>query len=71
MGSNVIVAEIDPIKAVEAVMDGFRVMPMSEAAKIGDIFVTVTGNRHVIDEQHFAVMKDGAIVVIRAIFDLS
>src|SRR6266404_1680429 len=70
MGSNVIVAEIDPIKAVEAVMDGFRVMPMSEAAKIGDIFVTVTGNRHVIDEQHFAVMKDGAIVCNSGHFDL-
>src|SRR3954466_2712212 len=52
MGSNVIVTEIDPIKAVEAVMDGFRVMPMAEAAAIGDIFVTVTGNRHVIDDQH-------------------
>src|SRR5881398_3761004 len=62
MGSNVIVAEIDPIKAVEAVMDGFRVMPMAEAAQIGDIFVTVTGNRHVIDGDHFAKMKDGAIV---------
>ena len=49
MGANVIVTEIDPIKAVEAVMDGFRVMPMAEASAIGDIFVTVTGNRHVID----------------------
>src|SRR6266404_4979122 len=70
MGSNVIVAEIDPIKAVEAVMDGFRVMPMSEAAKIGDIFVTVTGNRHVIDGDHFAKMKDGAIVCNSGHFDL-
>jgi adenosylhomocysteinase len=70
MGSNVVVTEIDPIKAVEAVMDGFRVMPMSEAAKIGDIFVTVTGNRHVIDEQHFAVMKDGSIVCNSGHFDL-
>ena len=54
MGANVIVTEIDPIKAVEAVMDGFRVMPMLEAAAIGDIFVTVTGNRHVIDGEHFS-----------------
>ena len=55
MGANVIVTEIDPIKAIEAVMDGFRVMPMTEAAKIGDFFVTVTGNRHVIDKEHFEV----------------
>lgn len=70
MGSNVVVIEIDPIKAIEAVMDGFRVMPMAEAASIGDIFVTVTGNRHVIDEQHFAVMKDGAMVCNSGHFDL-
>jgi adenosylhomocysteinase len=70
MGANVIVTEIDPIKAVEAVMDGFRVMPMAEAAGIGDIFVTVTGNRHVIDEAHFAAMKDGAIVCNSGHFDL-
>ena len=70
MGSNVIVTEIDPIKAIEAVMDGFRVMPMDEAAKIGDFFVTVTGNRHVIDRQHFDVMKDGAIVANSGHFDL-
>ena len=70
MGSNVIVTEVDPIKAVEAVMDGFRVMPMSEAAAIGDIFVTVTGNRHVIDGEHFAKMKDGAIVCNSGHFDL-
>lgn len=62
MGANVIVTEIDPLPALEAVMDGFRVMPMSEAAKIGDIFVTATGDIHVIDTQHFASMKDGAIV---------
>jgi len=62
MGSNVIVTEIDPLKALEAVMDGFRVMPMMEAAKIGDIFVTVTGDINVIDEHHFDAMKDGAIV---------
>jgi adenosylhomocysteinase len=70
MGSNVVVTEIDPIKAVEAVMDGFRVMPIAEAAAIGDIFVTVTGNRHVIDGQHFARMKDGAIVCNSGHFDL-
>lgn len=62
MGANVIVTEIDPLKALEAVMDGFRVMPMLEAAKIGNIFVTVTGDINVIDEHHFDAMKDGAIV---------
>ncbi|HKO61522.1 MAG TPA: adenosylhomocysteinase [Pyrinomonadaceae bacterium] len=70
MGSNVVVTEIDPIKAVEAVMDGFRVMPISAAASIGDIFVTVTGNRHVIDGEHFSSMKDGAIVCNSGHFDL-
>jgi adenosylhomocysteinase len=70
MGANVIVTEIDPIKAVEAVMDGFRVMPIAAAASIGDIFVTVTGNRHVIDRDHFASMKDGAIVCNSGHFDL-
>jgi adenosylhomocysteinase len=70
LGSNVIVTEIDPIKAIEAVMDGFRVMPMTEAAKIGDFFVTVTGNRHVIDGAHFESMKDGAIVCNSGHFDL-
>jgi adenosylhomocysteinase len=70
MGANVIVTEIDPIKAVEAVMDGFRVMPIIEAAPLGDIFVTVTGNRHVIDDQHFELMKDGAIVCNSGHFDL-
>ena len=70
MGANVVVTEVDPIKAVEAVMDGFRVMPISSAAGIGDIFVTVTGNRHVIDRDHFAAMKDGAIVCNSGHFDL-
>jgi len=70
MGANVIVTEIDAIKAVEAVMDGFRVMPIAEAAAVGDIFVTVTGNRHVIDGDHFARMKDGAIVCNSGHFDL-
>src|ERR1700741_4239336 len=70
MGSNVVVTEVDPIKAVEAVMDGFRVMPIASAASIGDIFVTVTGNRHVVDGDHFAKMKDGAIVCNSGHFDL-
>jgi adenosylhomocysteinase len=70
MGANVVVTEIDPIKAVEAIMDGFRVMPIATAAAIGDIFVTVTGNRHVIDREHFASMKDGAIVCNSGHFDL-
>lgn len=70
MGANVVVTEIDPIKAVEAVMDGFRVMPISGAAAVGDIFITVTGNRHVIDREHFAKMKDGAIVANSGHFDL-
>ncbi|HKZ56000.1 MAG TPA: adenosylhomocysteinase [Anaerolineales bacterium] len=62
MGSNVIITEVDPLPALEAVMDGFRVMPMSEAASIGDIFCTVTGDLKVIDRPHFESMKDGAIV---------
>ncbi len=62
MGSNVIVTEVDPMAALEAVMDGYRVMPMEEAAKIGDIFVTLTGDLNVIDKHHFEVMKDGALV---------
>lgn len=70
MGANVIVTEIDPIKAIEAVMDGMRVLPIAEAAKLGDFFVTVTGNRHVIDKEHFEAMKDGAIVCNSGHFDL-
>ena len=62
MGANVIVTEVDPTKAIEAVMDGYRVMSMSEAAVIGDIFVTVTGNKHVIARDHFERMKNGAIL---------
>ena len=61
-GAEVIITEIDPTKALEAVMDGFRVMSMEEAAKIGDVFCTVTGNKNVLAKQHFATMKDGAIV---------
>ena len=62
MGANVIVVEVDPIKALRAVMDGFRVMPMREAAKVGDVFVTVTGDKDVIRKEHFELMKDGAIL---------
>jgi adenosylhomocysteinase len=62
MGSNVIITEVDPLKALEAVMDGYRVMPMAEAAKIGDIFVSVTGDKHVFRKEHFQKMKDGAIL---------
>jgi len=61
-GSNVIVCEVNPVRALEAAMDGFRVMPIKEAAKIGDLFITVTGDIHVIDAPHWGLMKDGAIV---------
>lgn len=70
LGANVIVTEVDAIKAVEAYMDGFRVMPMLEAAKIGDFFVTVTGNRDVIRGEHYDVMKDGAILSNAGHFDV-
>ena len=62
MGASVIITEVDPMAALEAVMDGFRVMPMEEAVKVGDIFVTVTGDINVLDKHHFESMKDGAIV---------
>ena len=62
LGANVVVTEVDPLKALEAVMDGYRVMPMLEAAPIGDIFITSTGDINVVDAEHFEVMKDGAIV---------
>ena len=62
LGADVIVTEIDPLKAIEAVMDGHRVMSMTEAAKIGDIFVTVTGNKNVLNKEHFEAMRDGAII---------
>jgi adenosylhomocysteinase len=62
MGANVVITEVDPLPALEAVMDGFRVLEMSDAARIGDIFVTVTGDLNVIDRHHFETMKDGAIV---------
>ncbi|MFN6564487.1 MAG: adenosylhomocysteinase [Nostoc sp. ChiSLP01] len=70
LGGNVVVTEIDPIKAIEAVMDGFRVLPMAEAAKVGDLFITVTGNKHVIRGEHFDAMKDGAIVCNSGHFDI-
>jgi adenosylhomocysteinase len=62
LGAHVIVTEVDPLKALEAVMDGFQVMPLRKAAAVGDIFITVTGNKHVIDAEHFKRMKSGAIV---------
>ncbi|MFC1915889.1 adenosylhomocysteinase [Chloroflexota bacterium] len=62
LGSQVIVVEVAPVRALEAVMDGFQVMPILEAAKVGDIFITTTGDKNVIDKAHFAVMKDGAIL---------
>jgi adenosylhomocysteinase len=70
MGANVVVTEINPVAAIEAAMDGFSVMTMDEAAKIGDIFITVTGNKHVIRREHFETMKDGAIVANSGHFDL-
>ena len=69
LGANVIITEVDPIKAIEAVFDGFRVMPMDEAAKIGDIFLTLTGDKDVICERHFKVMKNGAMMANSGHFD--
>ena len=69
MGANVIVTEVDPFRALEAVMDGFRVMPIKKAAKIGDIFITVTGNKHVIDSGIIDLLKDGAIIANSGHFD--
>ena len=62
LGADVIVTEINPVKAIEAVMDGYRVMPMNEAARIGDVFITVTGNKSVLAHEHFEKMKDGAVI---------
>ena len=70
LGADVIVTEIDPTKALDAMMQGFRVMPMTEAAKVGDVFITVTGNRDVLREEHFLVMKDGAILANSGHFDV-
>ena len=69
LGANVIITEVDPIKAIEAVMDGFEVMPMAEAAKHGDIFLTVTGDIDIITDPHFLAMKDGAICANAGHFD--
>src|SRR5574344_993098 len=69
MGANVIVCEVDPLKALEAAMEGYRVMPISEAAKEGDIFLTVTGDKHVVDVEHILEMKDGAFVANAGHFD--
>lgn len=70
MDSNVIVTEVDPFRALQAAMDGFRVMPIKEAAKVGDIFVTVTGNKHIIDVEHMKLMKDGAILANSGHFNI-
>jgi adenosylhomocysteinase len=70
LGANVVVTEVDPLKALEAVMDGYRVMPMMEAAPIGDIFVSATGDIHVLDRHHFEVMKDGALLANSGHFDV-
>ena len=70
LGANVIVTEVDPIKAIEAVFDGFRVMPMIDAAKVGDIFLTVTGDKDVITGEHFPLMKSGAILANAGHFDV-
>jgi len=70
MGARVVVTEVDPLKALEAVMDGYLVMPMDKAAEIGDFFCTVTGNRSVIRKEHFLKMKDGAIVANSGHFDV-
>lgn len=69
MGANVIVCEVDPLKALEAAMEGYRVMPIAEAAKEGDLFLTVTGNKHVIDIPHLLAMKDGAFIANAGHFD--
>ncbi len=70
LGAHVIVTEVDPVRALEAVMDGFRVMPMAEAARVGDLFVTVTGDKHVITVEHLRAMKDGALVCNSGHFDV-
>jgi adenosylhomocysteinase len=69
-GANVIVTEIDAVRALEAAMDGFAVMPMAEAAKRGDLFITVTGNAHILRDEHFTVMKDGAMLANSGHFDI-
>ncbi len=70
LGARVVVTEINPVEGIRAYFEGFQVMKMNDAAKIGDIFITVTGNKHVIDKQHFEVMKDGAVVCNSGHFDV-
>jgi adenosylhomocysteinase len=70
MGAKVVVTEVDPVRALEASMDGFDVMPMKEAAKVGDLFITLTGDMHVIGKDHLKVMKDGAIICNSGHFDI-
>lgn len=69
LGADVIVTEVDPLKSIEAILDGFRVMPMKEAAKIGDIFITLTGDVNILDKHHFILMRDGAIICNSGHFD--
>jgi len=70
MGAKVIVTEVDPVRALEAAMDGFEVMAMKEAARIGDLFITLTGDMHVIAKEHLRVMKDGAVICNSGHFDI-
>ena len=70
MGAQVVVTEVDPIRALEAAMDGLRVMPMRDACRIGDVFITLTGDKHVMREEHFQSMRDGAIVCNSGHFDV-
>jgi adenosylhomocysteinase len=70
LGANVIVTEVNPVRALEAAMDGFSVMAMAEAVKVGDLFITVTGNKHIIGKEHYAQMKDGAMVCNSGHFDI-
>ena len=70
MGARVIITEIEPVAALQAHMDGFRVLPMSEAAAIGDVFITLTGDKHVLRKEHFEAMKDGAILCNSGHFDI-
>lgn len=70
LGAQVIITEVSPLRALEAAMDGFGVMPMAEAAQVGDLFITVTGNKHIVRREHFAAMKDGAMVCNSGHFDV-
>jgi len=70
LGASVIVVEVDPVRALSAVMDGFRVMTAADASRVGDIFITVTGNKHVLRMEHFDVMKDGVILANAGHFDI-